>query len=115
MIGGIMRRTGRGKKNQLHLAVAKDRIARLYGLSFSMARSGDLDLARRYTSLARKIGMRYTVRIPTDLKRMTCRNCMLPLLPGRTSRVRVRPGKVTVTCLECGHSRRIPHGRQKDE
>lgn len=109
-----MRRTGRGKKDQLHLAVAKDRIARLYTLSFDMARCGDLVLARRYTSLARKIGMRYTVRVPTDLKRMTCKNCMLPLLPGRTSRVRLRPGTLTITCLECGHSRRIPHRRRED-
>jgi ribonuclease P protein subunit RPR2 len=82
-----------------------------------MARSGEMRFARRYLKLARKIGMRYTVRIPVHLKRMTCKNCMGPLLPGLTSRSRIRSGRKIVTCLECGHVSRYPHtvNKQKEE
>ncbi|OYT45484.1 hypothetical protein B6U90_03195 [Thermoplasmatales archaeon ex4484_6] len=47
--------------------------------------------------------MRHTVRIPSNLKRATCRSCMAPLIPDRTSRVRLRKGMQVITCLECGH------------
>jgi ribonuclease P protein subunit RPR2 len=111
-----MHRTGRGKKNPVHLALAKKRIAGLYEMSFEKVREGDMDLARRYTTLAKRIGMRYTVRIPRDLKQMTCRSCMVPLIPGRTSRVRLRGGSRVLTCTECGHSRRIGlSGGRRDE
>jgi ribonuclease P protein subunit RPR2 len=111
----LMHRTGRGKKNPLHLAVAKRRIAGLYELSIERVREGDLDLARRYTELAKKIGMRYTVRIPQELKQMTCRSCMVPLVPGKTSRTRIRDGSRVVTCTECGFSRRIGQHRGNDD
>ena len=109
-----MHRTGRGKKNPAHLAVAKRRITALYDLSLEKVREGDLDLARRYTGLAKRIGMRYTVRIPRDLKQMTCRSCMVPLVPGRTARVRIRCGQRAITCHECGHTRRIGYKRRTD-
>jgi ribonuclease P protein subunit RPR2 len=106
-----MHRTGRGRKDPLHLVVARRRIDRLYELSFEMVAVDDLELSRRYTDLAKRIGMRYTVRIPRDLKQMTCKECMVPLIPGRTSRVRIRNGRRIVTCLECGSCRRIPTRR----
>jgi len=103
-----MHRTGRGKKSHHHLVIARGRIDGLYRLSVEKLEAGDDDLARRYTSLAKRIGMRYTVRIPRPLKQMTCRECALPLLPGRTSRVRIRKGRRVVTCLGCGRSMRYP-------
>ena len=92
-----------------------ERIETLYDLSFNMARTGELDLARRYLTLARKIGMRYTIKIPSRLKRRTCKECRVPLLPDITSRTRIRPGKMVVTCLECGHISRYPFKGSSDE
>ena len=103
-----MERRGRGKKRPLVREAAADRIETLYSLAFNMARSGELDLARRYLTLARKIGMRYTVRIPTRLKRSTCKRCRLPMIPDLTSRIRIRDGRRIVTCLECGQVMRYP-------
>ncbi|MFW3145961.1 MAG: ribonuclease P protein component 4 [Thermoplasmatota archaeon] len=103
-----MRRRGRGKKRPLAREAALDRIETLYDLAFRMARAGELDLARRYLTLAKRIGMRYTVRIPRELKRSTCRNCRAPLMPDLTSRIRIRNGRKIVTCLECGHVSRYP-------
>ena len=71
----LMHRRGRGKKRPLAREAAADRIETLYSLAFNMARAGEMDLARRYLSLARRIGMRYTVRIPSRLKRSICRGC----------------------------------------
>ncbi|MGA1848091.1 MAG: ribonuclease P protein component 4 [Thermoplasmatota archaeon] len=105
-----MQRRGRGKKRPIVREAAQDRIESLYSLAFNMARAGELDLARRYLNLARKIGMRYTVRIPTRLKRSTCKGCRVPLMPNITSRIRLRDGRKIVTCLECGHISRYPYG-----
>ncbi|MEA3558905.1 MAG: ribonuclease P protein component 4 [Candidatus Thermoplasmatota archaeon] len=111
-----MRRRGRGKKRPLAREAAKERIETLYELSFKMTRSGELDLARRYIELARKIGMRYTVRIPSRLKRMSCKGCSTPLLPDITARIRVRAGRTIITCLECGHISRYPFkGSRRNE
>ncbi|MGA1872506.1 MAG: ribonuclease P protein component 4 [Thermoplasmatota archaeon] len=111
-----MERRGRGKKRPLVREAAADRIETLYSLAFNMARSGELDLARRYLTLARKIGMRYTVRIPTRLKRSTCRGCRTPMLPNITSRIRIRDGRRIVTCLECGRVMRYPFkGSEQDK
>jgi len=103
-----MERRGRGKKRPLVREAAADRIETLYSLAFNMARAGELDLARRYLTLARKIGMRYTVRIPPRLKRSTCKECRTPMIPELTSRVRIRDGRRIVTCLECGKVMRYP-------
>ncbi|MBN1391096.1 MAG: ribonuclease P [Candidatus Thermoplasmatota archaeon] len=107
-----MERRGRGKKKPIIREAAADRIETLYSQAFTMARKGELDLARRYLYLARKIGMRYTVRVPKRMKRSTCKGCMAPMLPGITSRTRVRDGRRIITCLECGHVMRYPF---KDE
>ncbi|MGA1866303.1 MAG: ribonuclease P protein component 4 [Thermoplasmatota archaeon] len=111
-----MERRGRGKKKPIVREAAADRIETLYSLAFDMASAGDLDLARRYLTLARKIGMRYTVRIPTRFKRSTCRNCRTPMIPELTSRIRIRDGRRVITCLECGQIMRYPFkGGKKDE
>lgn len=101
-----MQRRGRGKKRPQTIEAARSRIRSLYDLSFEMTRKGDLQMARRYLELARKIGMRYTVRTPEDLKKATCKGCMIPLVPGITARYRQRGGNTVITCLECGRIKR---------
>ncbi len=67
----------------------------------------DYELARRYVELAKKIAMRYRVRIPRELKATYCKKCLYPYKAGRF-RVRVKKGRVVITCLNCGFERRIP-------
>ncbi len=76
--------------------------------------AADQGLARRYVELARKISMRTKVRIPAPDKRFLCKNCGLPLVPGRNARVRTSKGnpRVVTTCLSCGVVKRFPFKRK---
>jgi len=65
--------------------------------------------SNRYVSLARKIGMRYRVRMPRELKRRMCKHCHSYLVPGSSARVRLRGRYVTVTCLICNKQMRYPY------
>lgn len=93
--------------------IARGRIARLFQLAEAAAREGRLDLAHRYVTLARRLGTKHVVRLGRDQRRRVCRACGAFLVPGRTSRVRARGGKMTQTCLACGAVRRFGYGREQ--
>ena len=61
----------------------------------------DKALANRYVTLARKISMKYKVRIPRELKRKFCKHCYKYLKPGVNLRIRTRKDKVVYYCMEC--------------
>ena len=67
------------------------------------------DLAKEQAALARKVKLRFNVRLDPSLKRFTCRGCKGLLVPGVNARVRLGHGKDTilrVTCTDCGHVNR---------
>ncbi len=69
----------------------------------------DRDLARAQASLARKVKLRFNVRLDEPLRRLTCHGCKALLLPGVNARVRLGHGSQTVlriTCAECGLTKR---------
>lgn len=90
--------------------IARERIILLYKLAVERARKGDHVLARRYVEIMLKISAKARVKPPRYIRRGYCRSCKIPLIPGVTSRVRVRSkGSVTrvvVSCLACGWMRR---------
>jgi ribonuclease P protein subunit RPR2 len=66
-------------------------------------------IAREQAALARKVKLKFNVRLDPSLTRFTCRGCKGLLVPGVNSRVRLGHGKTTiihVTCAECGHVNR---------
>lgn len=68
-------------------------------------------LSQTYLHNARKIAMAARLRIPSALGRQICRKCSMLLVPGETSRVRIRSKRephVVTTCLNCGDQARIP-------
>ncbi|HYM38727.1 MAG TPA: ribonuclease P protein component 4 [Thermoplasmata archaeon] len=69
--------------------------------------------ARRYVDLARRIGMRYNVRVPAAFKRRFCKECLAYLLPGVNARVRVGRGRIVVTCTACGAIQRMPFREER--
>lgn len=101
------------KKPADQIAIAKERIVILFQQAEKKAILGELDLADRYVEIARKIGMRYNVRIPKDLKRRFCKNCYSYLLPGLTCRQRMKKGIVTIHCLQCNKIMRYPVKKSK--
>jgi ribonuclease P protein subunit RPR2 len=70
--------------------------------------------SKRYVRLARKIGMRYNVRLAGTGRRF-CKRCFTLLKPGVTCRIRARKDRkaVVVTCLACGHVSRHPYIKEK--
>ena len=96
-------------KKQSFREIALRRIKRLFELAEQEAARGREDRSDRYVQLARKIGMRYRVRIPRHLKMRVCKNCKSYLIPGRNMRVRLRGDYITTTCLKCGRQMRRPY------
>ena len=97
----------RRRKKAAEREVARDRIVRLIELADARQRDRS-DLADRYVRLARRIGMRYQVSLPADVRRRVCRGCDGLLVPGRTARVRLTAGRVSITCLRCQTVKRFP-------
>ena len=68
-------------------------------------------IAKQQAALARKVKLRFNVRLGPSHTRFTCRGCKGLLVPGVNARVRLGHGKKTilrVTCAECGRvNRRI--------
>jgi ribonuclease P protein subunit RPR2 len=64
------------------------------------------ELAALQASLAKKIAMRYRLRLPYDIRQLYCKGCKKFIIPGRSARIRIgRSGTkaVRITCLSCGH------------
>jgi len=95
------------KKPEYQVRIAKERIHILFKEAEKMVRK-DRALANRYIKLARKIGMRYNVRLGKDLKRKVCKYCKAFLYPGVTSQTRVKKGCVKVKCSHCGKTSHYP-------
>ena len=87
--------------------IAHTRMDILMSLSRDEASRGNMDRARRYVSLARRIGMKTRTKMPGDIR--YCKRCGVPLVPGVTCNVRLRNHKLNMNCAECGNVRRIPY------
>ena len=98
----------RGRRTANMIRVANERIQVLFDLADREASAGNSDLADRYVGLARKIGMRYNIRIPRELNLRMCKYCHRHLRPGATAHVRTRNGRLVITCSHCGRCRRLP-------
>ncbi|MEM1578426.1 MAG: ribonuclease P protein component 4 [Archaeoglobaceae archaeon] len=66
----------------------------------------DYELSRRYIELAKRIAMRYRVRIPRKYRIYFCKKCLYPYRGGKF-RVRINKSAVIVTCLNCSYVRRF--------
>ncbi len=102
----------RRRNLKLERRIARERIEILMQLAREVFHR-DAALARRYVELARRIAMRYNVRFPGKWKRFFCKACGSFLVPGVNMRVRCTKQRVVITCLECGHVKRISYVREK--
>ena len=94
--------------------IGMERIERLFSLA-EKEFSSHPERSHRYVSLARKLAMRYNIRLPPEMKSRFCRKCYKYLKPSINCRVRASAGQraVIITCLECGHVMRHPFRREK--
>jgi RNase P subunit RPR2 len=67
----------------------------------------DRELARLQAALARRIALKFNVRLDWRLKRFYCRGCKELLYPGINARVRLGPRRtLLITCTDCKHLNR---------
>jgi ribonuclease P protein subunit RPR2 len=86
--------------------IARERIGDLFALAEREASLADGRLANRYVQLARRVGTRYNVRLPSEYRELYCRGCSAFWVEGRTVRTRIRSTGRVRTCLVCGRVRR---------
>lgn len=58
-------------------------------------------LSNRYVKLARKIAMKYNIRMPREFKRKFCKHCYTYLVPSKNCRVRIHKSRVIYYCNKC--------------
>jgi len=78
-------------------------------LAAAALREKDEELAAMQAKLAKKIAMRFRIRISYEIRQLFCKKCKAFIVPGRSARVRVGRAKtkaMRVTCLKCGHTYR---------
>ncbi|MEM2210751.1 MAG: RNase P subunit [Nitrososphaerales archaeon] len=65
----------------------------------------NMDLAQRQAQIARRICMKYNIRLPYEKKQLFCKGCKKLIIPGLNARVRLskKIKSVVITCMECGH------------
>lgn len=98
----------RGRKVRLRDS-ARQRVDILLANSVNYAHR-DIVIASRQAEIARRICLKYNLRLPYDQRRLFCRGCKQLILPGINSRVRIHnhPKSLSTTCMRCGHiSRKI--------
>ena len=88
------------KKPSSQRIIASERVKNLIQLATRTVKE-DEKLANRYIKLARKIAMKYKVKIPSELKKRFCKHCHSALMPGENSRIRLTKGKVVYYCMKC--------------
>ena len=88
--------------------IATKRIEILFTNAVSNARL-EPDLAERQALLAKKIRMKYKIKMPYEIRSSFCKKCKKFIVPGINSKVRIGRSNVKsirVTCNFCTHTYR---------
>ena len=101
-----------GKINQRK--IAEERIKILFDKADCESLNSDFEQANRYVDAARKIAMKYNVRIKSGFKRKFCKFCHHYLLPAETASVRLdsREHRVVIKCFKCKRMMFYPYTRE---
>jgi ribonuclease P protein subunit RPR2 len=108
----MMKKRTRGRKPDYQLKIARERIGILLSLAEKEFRKHP-KRSRRYVELARKIGMRYNVRLTQQQKRGLCKSCNTLLKSGVTSKQRTEKGVIIIKCQNCNKIYRYPFKRRR--
>ena len=95
------------KKPQQQVKIAKRRISFLFRLAKEHFRE-DSKLSDKYVKMARRIAMKYKIRLPSQFKKRVCKNCHRYLVPGVNCRVRLHKHRLIYYCFGCKHYMRHP-------
>ncbi|MFH1294582.1 MAG: ribonuclease P [Candidatus Aenigmatarchaeota archaeon] len=92
----------------------KERINILFEQAEDVFRK-DPALAHRYADLARKIAMRYNIRLGKVHRMRMCSECHHYIVPGENSTIRTSAVRhsILITCSDCGNVMRYPYKKEK--
>jgi len=68
----------------------------------------DSKLSDKYVRIARRIAMKYKIKLDSQLKKRFCKHCHRYLVPGVNCRVRIHKHRLIYYCLGCRHYMRHP-------
>jgi ribonuclease P protein subunit RPR2 len=89
--------------------VVAERIRLLLGFAEKEAKRNP-ERSKRYVSLARRLAMRFRLRMPKEFKARFCKKCNAYWIPGFNVKVRLKPSeKRAVYECECGARRAFPY------
>jgi len=90
--------------------IAKERIEILLALAEKEFKKNS-ERSKRYVELARKIGLRYNVRLTKNQKNKFCKKCFSLMVPGATSVVRLddKTKTIIIRCKKCNTIYRKPY------
>jgi ribonuclease P protein subunit RPR2 len=95
------------RKPAWQVRIARERISILFELARKEFDSHP-KRSRRYVELARRIGLRYNVRLPKELRRSFCRTCNTLLIPGKSCQIRIARKVKSIRCMSCNRIYRYP-------
>lgn len=95
------------KKKNLEKNIAKTHIKELFEEASKVFKECP-DLADEYVKKARKIQMKFQLKMPMEYKRRFCSKCFSYILPPFNCRIRLNKGKIVYLCLKCKNHMRIP-------
>lgn len=102
-----MERRGKGRRSKEVEEIARERIEILFAEAHKATSAGKGVRAKRYVTLARRLGMRYNVSLPGRYRRWVCGGCSAYLVPGVNATARLRPRRFVISCKECGAVKRV--------
>jgi ribonuclease P protein subunit RPR2 len=94
-------------KKQIVKEIAKERIDLLIANALEVRENEKL--AHDQAMLAKKIAMRYRLKLPYHIRQLYCKKCKYFIIPGRNARVRIGRSNtkaVRITCMKCNHTYR---------
>ncbi|MBI2127202.1 MAG: RNase P subunit [Thaumarchaeota archaeon] len=70
----------------------------------------DIELAKKQAAIARRICLKFNIRLLYEKRQLLCRGCKQFIVPGINARVRIssKPRMLILTCLDCKHTYRRP-------
>ena len=95
------------KKSRELQKIAKKRIKFLFKLAKEVFKE-DSNLSDKYVKLARRIAMKYKIRLTPELKKRFCKHCHKYLVHSVNCRVRLHKHRLIYYCISCKHFMRHP-------
>jgi ribonuclease P protein subunit RPR2 len=91
-------------RKQKDIEIAKERIKILFEQA---EKTKEQSLSNKYIQTARKIGMKFNLKLPRYFNRKFCKHCY-NYFKNDNLRVRTKNNKVIYTCLNCKKFTRYP-------